>query len=101
MSGRYWGVATDFPFWLAGEPSCSNDPLIVRNPYDQAVVGRTWLAGDVEFKRAVNSAEAAAAQMRDIPACRRADILFAFRRGRAPRRDEIARTLAAEAGKPI
>src|SRR3954453_9080466 len=101
MSGRYWGVATDFPFWLAGEPSCSNDPLIVRNPYDQAVVGRTWLAGDVEFERAVNSSEAAAAQMGDTPASGLADFLTAIRRGQGVRLDEIARTLAAEAGKPI
>jgi acyl-CoA reductase-like NAD-dependent aldehyde dehydrogenase len=101
MSGRYWGVAADFPFWLAGEPSSSKNPLVVRNPYDQAVVGRTWLAGDPEFERAVSAAEAAAALMRDMPAYRRADVLIAISKGLGARRDEIARTLAAEAGKPI
>ena len=94
-------MAADFPFWLAGEPSRSNDPLVVRNPYDQAVVGRTWLAGDDQFERAVTAAETAACLMRDMPAYRRAEILMSVSRGLVARRDEIARTLAGEAGKPI
>jgi acyl-CoA reductase-like NAD-dependent aldehyde dehydrogenase len=94
-------VAADFPFWLAGEPSRSNASLEVRNPFDDSVVGRTWLAGDAEFERAVVAAERAAAPMRDMPAYRRADILMAISRGLIARRDEIGRTLAREAGKPI
>src|SRR4051812_49513609 len=39
--------------------------------------------------------------MREMPAYRRADILMGVSAGLRARRDEIARTLAAEAGKPI
>ena len=99
--GRYWAVTPDFPFWLAGKPSRSSDALLVRNPYDNSPVGRTWLAGAPEFETAVLAGELAASPMRDMPAYRRADILMGVSRGLTTRRDEIARTLAAEAGKPI
>jgi acyl-CoA reductase-like NAD-dependent aldehyde dehydrogenase len=94
-------VAPDFPYWLAGEPSRSGKPLDVRNPYDNSVVGRTWLAGDEAFEAAVTAAGRAAGPMRDMPAHRRADILMAVSAELKARRSEIARTLAAEAGKPI
>lgn len=94
-------MVPEFPFWLAGQPSRSSNPLDVRNPYDNSTVGRTWLAGDAEFERAVAGAEAAAGPMRDMPAYRRADILMGVSAGLKARRGEIARTLAAEAGKPI
>jgi glyceraldehyde-3-phosphate dehydrogenase (NADP+) len=95
------GVPPDFPYWLAGEPSRSGKPLEVRNPYDHSVVGRTWLAGDEAFEAAVTAAGRAAGAMRDMPAHRRADILMAVSAELKARRSEIARTLAAEAGKPI
>jgi acyl-CoA reductase-like NAD-dependent aldehyde dehydrogenase len=95
------GVAADFPYWLAGEPSRSGKPLEVRNPYDKSLVGRTWLAGDEAFEAAVTAAGRAAGPMRDMPAHQRADILMAVSAELKGRRNEIARTLAAEAGKPI
>ncbi len=90
-----------FPFWLAGEPGRSAEPLDVRSPYDNSSVGQTWLAGDAEFERAITAAESASGVMRDMPAYRRAEILMGVSAGLRARRDEIARTLAGEAGKPI
>jgi acyl-CoA reductase-like NAD-dependent aldehyde dehydrogenase len=94
-------VPPDFPFWLAGHPGRSTEPVDVRNPYDGSPVGRTWLAGDADFERAITAAQAASAAMRELPAYRRAEVLMGVSRGLTARRDEIARTLAAEAGKPI
>lgn len=91
----------EFPFFLAGLPGRSDTPLEVRNPYNGALVGRTWLAGDAEFDRAADQAVAAAARMRDLPAFERAAILQTAAAALKRRRDEIAATLAAEAGKPI
>ncbi|MDQ3213046.1 MAG: aldehyde dehydrogenase family protein [Acidobacteriota bacterium] len=90
-----------FPFWLAGEPGRSAEPLHVRSPYDNSSVGQTWLAGDAEFERAVSAAQAVSATMRDLPAYRRAEILMGVSAGLRARRDEISKTLAGEAGKPI
>ncbi|MDQ3346656.1 MAG: aldehyde dehydrogenase family protein [Acidobacteriota bacterium] len=94
-------MVRQFPFWLAGEPGRSAEPLDVRSPYDNSSVGQTWLAGDAEFERAITAAESASGVMRDMPAYRRAEILMGVSAGLRARRDEIARTLAGEAGKPI
>ena len=94
-------VGSEFPFILAGEPGRSTEPLEVRNPFDHSLVGRTWLAGDHEFDQAADRAVEAAPAMRALPAFERAAILTAASSAIRARRDEIARTLAAEAGKPI
>lgn len=91
----------DFPFCLAGEPGRSSETLEVRNPFNGSVIGRTWLAGDTEFERAVSAAERAALVMRNMPAHERAAILMTVSAELKSRRDKIARTLAGEAGKPI
>ena len=94
-------MAAEFPFYLAGKPVRSGSPLEVRNPYDGTLVGTTWLAGDAEFESATVAALAAADVMRAMPAYERASILMAASAALTARRDEIARTLAGEAGKPI
>ena len=52
-------------------------PLRVTNPYDNSLVGTTWLAGDAEFETATQAAVDAAAVMRRLPAYERAAILHA------------------------
>ena len=94
-------MPTEFPFVLAGRPGRSSDPLDVTNPFDGSVVGRTWLAGDAEFETAANAAVSAASTMRRLAAYERGAILAAAAQAIAAQRDEIARTLAGEAGKPI
>jgi acyl-CoA reductase-like NAD-dependent aldehyde dehydrogenase len=94
-------VSVEFPYFLGGQPGRSGEPLEVRNPYDGTIVGRTWLAGDPEFDLAANQAVEAAAFMRELPVFERAAILNAASTTLRSRRDELARTLAAEAGKPI
>jgi acyl-CoA reductase-like NAD-dependent aldehyde dehydrogenase len=94
-------VATDFPYLLAGQPGRSAVALEVRSPFDGSPAGRTWLAGDAEFDRAADAAVAAASAMRGLAAYERAAILNGAADRIAARRDEIARVLALEAGKPI
>lgn len=91
----------EHPFYLAGTPRKSAEPLDVLNPFDGSLVGRTFLAGDAEFDAAADAAASAAAVMRRMPAYERAAVLLAASREIEKRKDEIARTLAGEAGKPI
>ena len=91
----------DFPFYLAGEPGRSGQPLDVINPFDNSAVGRTWLAGDAELDRAADAAVSAAPVMRDLPAYERGGILSRISSALSTNRDQVARTLAGEAGKPI
>ncbi|MCA1561848.1 MAG: aldehyde dehydrogenase family protein [Acidobacteria bacterium] len=94
MSGR-------FPFWIAGKAGQAGAPFEVRTPFDGAVVGQTWLAGDAEFDAAADAAVAAAASLRAMATYERADVLTRVSAELTARKDEIARVLAGEAGKPI
>jgi acyl-CoA reductase-like NAD-dependent aldehyde dehydrogenase len=94
-------VPTEFPFVLTGLPARSEDPLEVTSPYDGSVVGRTWLAGDAEFDTAADAAVSAASTMRRLAAYERGAILAAASKAIAAQREEIARILSGEAGKPI
>src|ERR1035437_1795048 len=89
------------PLFLAGSWEQSNEPLPVTCPYDNSVVGPTGRAGAAEFERATQAAVEAAAVMRRLPAYERAAILMRAHADLSARREEIARTIAGEAGKPI
>lgn len=77
------------------------EELEVRNPYDGSVVGRVPVAGPAAFDRAADAAVAGAPRMAELPAHERAAILMRVSAALAADRDAIARTLAAEAGKPL
>lgn len=94
-------MSAEFPFYLAGRPERSAQPLEIRNPFDNAIVGRTWLAGDAEFDRAADSAVSAVPAMRQLPAFERAAILMRTSAAILERKETIARVLAGEAGKAI
>jgi acyl-CoA reductase-like NAD-dependent aldehyde dehydrogenase len=94
-------MLTSFPVFLAGEWVETPAELPVTSPYDGRTVARTWLAGDTELERAADAAVAAAPVMRDLPAYKRAEILFAVSSRLAAERESIARTIAQEAGKPL
>ena len=94
-------AAAEHPFWLGGEPGRSGQPLAVINPYDGALVGRTFLAGDAEFDHAADTACAAAPKMRALPSYERAAILLRACAELVRRRDEIARIVAGEVGKAL
>ena len=71
----------------------------VRSPYSGEVVGRVAKAGADETRRAVDAAERAMAE--PLPVHERAAILDRVAALLRERHDEAARTLSAEAGKPL
>ena len=94
-------TTAQFPFWLAGMAGRTRSTLEVKNPYNGAPVGRTWLAGEAEFEQATKAAVAAAPSMRQLPAFERAAILMRVSVTLKERREQFGRVLACEAGKPI
>ena len=77
----------------------TGDWIDVRSPYDGTLVGRVPSAGADETRRALDAAEGA---MREpLPAHERAAILDRVAAFLAERQDEVARTICAEAGKPL
>ena len=74
----------------------------IRSPYDGAPVALVHRAGPAEVERAIAGAVEAFETTRHLPSWRREEILRGgSRRGIAARREELARTIALEAGKPI
>jgi acyl-CoA reductase-like NAD-dependent aldehyde dehydrogenase len=71
----------------------------IRSPYSGETVGRVPEGGAAEARRAVDAAERAMAH--PLPAHRRAEILARVAELLAERRDEVAATISAEAGKPL
>jgi glyceraldehyde-3-phosphate dehydrogenase (NADP+) len=94
-------MATEYPFFLAGRWQRSSTLLPVTNPWDDALVGTTWLAGDADVEAATAAAVAAAETMRQLPAYERGSILARAAAALTRRREEIGRVLSGEAGKPI
>jgi acyl-CoA reductase-like NAD-dependent aldehyde dehydrogenase len=84
---------------IGGEWVETGEWLEVRSPYSGDVVGRVAKAGAAEAKAAVDAAEKAMTE--PLPAHKRAEILVKVVAGIARRHDEIARQIAAEAGKPL
>jgi len=92
-------TATERKLLIGGEWIETGEWMDVQSPYDGATVGRVAKAGATDARRALDAAEAA---MREpIPAHERAAILDRVAALLAERADEAARTISAEAGKPL
>jgi acyl-CoA reductase-like NAD-dependent aldehyde dehydrogenase len=92
-------TATERKLFIAGEWVETGQWIEVRSPYDGALVARVAKAGAAETRRALDAAEDA---MREpLPAHERATILDRVAAILAERVDEAARTISAEAGKPM
>jgi acyl-CoA reductase-like NAD-dependent aldehyde dehydrogenase len=92
-------TATERHLLIGDEWVETGDWIEVRSPYDGTLVGRVPSAGADETRRALDAAEGA---MRDpLAAHERAAILDRVAGLLSERQDEVARTICAEAGKPL
>jgi acyl-CoA reductase-like NAD-dependent aldehyde dehydrogenase len=89
------------PIFVAGEWQTSDDPLAVRNPYSGDIIGVTYQASRDQLEEAIVAAERAFETTRQMPTYERVALLEAMAAGLKERRNEIAQTISAEAGKPI
>jgi acyl-CoA reductase-like NAD-dependent aldehyde dehydrogenase len=84
---------------VGGEWYETGEAIDVTSPYDGSVVGRVAYGGGDDARRAIDAAEVA--MKSPLPAHRRAAILDRVAELLRERREEFARTIALEAGKPI
>ncbi|HEU5253841.1 MAG TPA: aldehyde dehydrogenase family protein [Solirubrobacterales bacterium] len=92
--------ATDHKLLAAGEWIETGEWGEVKSPYDGSVVGRVAQADEALVERAIEAAHAAF-ESAEFPQHERAAVLDRAAELVAERRDELAATIAAEAGKPI
>jgi glyceraldehyde-3-phosphate dehydrogenase (NADP+) len=86
---------------LGGKRVETGDTFEIRSPFDGALVAVIHRAGAEEVESAIAGAVAAFEITRHLPSWRRAEILQGIASGITERREELARTIALEAGKPI
>ena len=86
---------------LDGDQLQTGETYEVRSPYDAAPVAVVHRAGPGEVERAIAGAVEAFATTRRLPSWQREQVLERISAGIAERREEFARTIALEAGKPI
>jgi acyl-CoA reductase-like NAD-dependent aldehyde dehydrogenase len=82
--------------WVGGGPQ-----LEVKNKYNGETVGVLPTARKEELDEAIAAAERAEDTMADLPAHRRAEILLKAAMLMRERADDLAKTIAAEAGKAL
>lgn len=73
----------------------------ILSPYDGSIVGHMPVCDAAGIEQSIGRAQAAFQVMRKLPRFARADILERAARILEERRDEFARRIAAEAGKPM
>jgi len=86
---------------LGGAEVETGDTYEIRSPYDGAPVALVHRAGPGEVERAIAAAATAFETTRHLPSWRREEILEGVAVRIEARREELARTIALEAGKPI
>jgi acyl-CoA reductase-like NAD-dependent aldehyde dehydrogenase len=86
---------------LGGEHVETGETYEIRSPYDGAPVAVVHRAGSAEVERAIAGAVEAFETTRRLPSWQREQVLEGIAARIATRREELARTIALEAGKPI
>jgi len=75
--------------------------LKVLNPFDQSLVGETFIAGKPELELSIENALKVKNVLRDLPLFKRYLILMEIADGIKNKRNHFANILACEAGKPL
>ncbi len=91
----------DYKLLIAGQWVEAGPLMEVKNKYDGKVIGTLPTARKEDVDAAIDAAERAEDMMADMPAYRRAEILLKTAALLRERSDDLARTIAAEAGKAL
>jgi acyl-CoA reductase-like NAD-dependent aldehyde dehydrogenase len=89
------------PFLLNGKFVAEGRPVEVRAPFGGEVAGTVTYGTRENAQQAIAAAERAFATTKRLPAYERQRVLWAIAQALTERKEEFARLLAVEAGKPI
>jgi acyl-CoA reductase-like NAD-dependent aldehyde dehydrogenase len=92
---------TQTGFLLCGKEWIDGEPLEVRSPWDNGVVGRVTIATRADARQAVNHAVASLRRTRALPRWKRREILEDIAATLIEQKERFAKLIVAEAGKPI
>lgn len=90
-----------FKYYIGNARKESKTSLEVRNPFNNDVVGVTFLADENDVDDAIQSAVRAFDETKRMPGFRKAEILDTIKNSLQKRSEEFARQITLESGKPI
>ena len=91
----------EYGFLIDGQSHQAADAIEVRSPYDDTLVAIVHRADPAAIEQAIAAVTAAFATTRKMPTWERSAVLEKVSAGIMARKEEFARTIALEAGKPI
>jgi acyl-CoA reductase-like NAD-dependent aldehyde dehydrogenase len=86
---------------VGGDERPGEQPYVVRSPYDGRAVAVVRRAGPADVEDAIDRATRKFRETRTLPSWQRAQVLERVSATLTERRDEFARTIALEGGKPV
>jgi len=90
-----------FGCYIAGEWIETGNAVEVHSPFNEELVAIVHRAGPTEIETAISKATSAFEVTRKLPVWKRAQVLESISAEIAIRREDLAQTIALEAGKPI
>ncbi len=94
-------MTKEYQIFLGGNWRPCNGRKEIINPYSQEVIGVVHQAGEAEIEEAIRATQKSFPELRRMPLYRRAEALQKITDGIKERREEFARMICLEAGKPI
>jgi len=91
----------EYGFLLDGQQHKSDDAIEVRSPYDDSLVAVVHRAGADAIEKAIATAVIAFETTRKMPTWKRSEVLEKVSDAILVHKEDLARTIALEAGKPI
>ncbi len=91
----------EYALLIGDKEVVTNDHLNVLDPYNNDVVGKTYLAGKAELEKAIAAAQKIEKELWALPTHVRANALEQISDELHSRRQELAKLLAAESAKPL
>lgn len=91
----------EYPLLIGDRNITTSRPLEVRNPFDGALVGTTYLAGEPQLEEAIALAQQAGSALWAMPSHARATALRQIADEMRSRREELGLLLARECAKPL
>ncbi len=94
-------MAKECKFLIDGQWRQSSKKEDIKNPFNNETIARVCFAEERDIEDAVLSSQRAFEITKKAPAYKRADILNNIAKGLEHRKEEFAKTITLEAGKPI